>query len=252
MASIPEGLRLGGFSEGDDDIYSWSTRVNKGANQWLLDLQAEWQLPNKAQVIRLVIGFAHNYLFKEISELQGKGMDPETQHKYTVAREFHEAECIRAEREYRLGELRNRLMMIEKEHDPALANLLLNTAKGYAEIHGVPWPPPDMALTAYDDHARYIMERILSVSNQGDDRISLSHLLRNCTGKKREVLPAVERLRDHGYITIEEEVRSGPPTIWIEVVPLGRLDRIRKMAGEPTSAARNVAKSTEMGKDDPF
>jgi hypothetical protein len=229
--SIP--LPLNSFGEGDDDSYSWTTRLDKGGNQFLLDIMAEWQLHNKSQALKVAVMFMHTYL-SEVLEVAGES---ELSARMETILAFRSARMDAADRMRVIDELRERMQLIDATDHPGLKARLEQTAKQYAALHRLPWPPPDAALVTYDTEARYILERLIVTSNAlGKNRVSLRELLARCNWRRRVVVPILERLERHEYVEIEKEKRSGPPTLWITV---------------PTLDAR-VLQHLEEHADDPF
>jgi len=205
---------LKSFDEGDDDSYSWSTRICKGANQWLLDLMAEKQLPNKSQTLKLVVQFAWSW-WAEAANLSD---DEHISERFQARLEFDAAQRDANERQDVLTELNKRLALIHEIDHPPTRYRLIATAKHLAETHGMDWPPKSLPLIAYDEDAAYVRDRIMNLVSRSDDgRVSLRDLVMQSVGDTAKILPVIERLAEQGYIEVYKEHRSGPPTVWIAV-----------------------------------
>ena len=201
------------FDDGDDDSYSWSGRIPKGANQFLLDLMAEENLPNKSQTIKLVVQFAWTW-YVRAAELTGHEISGRLQARL----EFDAAQRDANERQDVLTELNKRLALIHEIDHPPTRYRLIATAKHLAETHGMDWPPKSLPLIAYDEDAAYVRDRIMNLVSRSDDgRVSLRDLVMQSVGDTAKILPVIERLAEQGYIEVYKEHRSGPPTVWIAV-----------------------------------
>lgn len=206
-------IPLNSFGEGDDDSYAWSTRVSKGANQFLLDLMAEWQLQNKSQTLAVAVQFLYTYLDKITEDT-----DTEFSEKFRARLEFIKSQQEADTWDQILADLANRMVRIEKTDHAGIRTQLEETAKRFAKAYGVPWPPPDLPLISYDSEARYILDRIIAVASKNKtNRISSRDLLQNCHWISADLMPVLERLAQYDHISLEREDRSGPPTVWITV-----------------------------------
>lgn len=199
------------FSEGDDANYPWSTRLPAGGHQWLLDVQSEWQIPNKSQTLRKVIAFAHTF-FKEITEKHGDALNP----RLKARTEYNKAQYEADERDRVLRELSScwRRAMAS-EHLPTRQKLL-KSGKELAMVHNINWPPPELTLIERDLAAKYILDRVLALIDRSEDRrVTFRDVIANSVGDKEKIKPVLEELMNEGYINMEMERRSGPPTVWI-------------------------------------
>lgn len=213
-------IPLNSFPEGDDDSYSWSTRLSKGGNQYLLDLMSEWQLGNKSQVLKMAVKFLYTYLPKIVEET-----DTKLSRRLMAYLNYAEADRLADERDSVLHNLAVRMEKIVTTDHPPLRIKLETTAKEYAAAHNISWPPPDMSLVSFDMEAKYILERILSVAGKRDTNvISCRLLLQSCHWKQEDVVPVLERLEKYEYIQLTREKRSGPLTLWITIptLPIGK------------------------------
>lgn len=204
------------FPEGDDNSYSWSTRIDKGANQFLLDIMSEEQYHSKSQTLKNIIHFAGTYWGKA-KAFAGEGITARLEAKLKFAEAKREAN----DRQELIQELNRRLVEINQSDHPPTRRKLISTGKALAKAYGLNWPPQELPLVAYDTDASYVLNRIMSLLEQAEvNRVSLRDLVMRSIGDKDKILPVVERLEQAGYITTRTERRSGPATIWIEIPSL--------------------------------
>lgn len=245
MDSIP--ILLSEFPEGDDDTYAWSTRLCKGANQFLLDIMAEWQLFNKSQTLKLAVSFMYTYL-QDILDSE----DSELNERMRVIFAFREAQRLAVERKAVIEELNSAMVLIKEAGHPAIKEQLEESAKAYAALHRLPWPPPEIPLIDYDAEARYILDRIMVASkNVGSERITNRDLLQTCHWPADDIKPVLSRLAENGYIDLEEETRSGPPTLWI-IIPTMPVAQFRNEQQVKQSQKPKPFDIDKVGKGDPF
>lgn len=207
---------LKSFADGDEDSYAWSTRVPKGANQWLLDLMAEEQFPNKSQTLKRCVEFAYTH-YAHAADLFGKKLSE----RFRARTEFDNADREAKARQEILADLNRRLALINTTDHAATRAKLIATARMLAAAHDMEWPPPELPLVAYDEDANYIRNRIIELIEQSDNgRVSMRDLVMRSLGDTAKVTPVVERLEEAGYITTHKEHRSGPATVWIAIPTL--------------------------------
>lgn len=204
------------FSDGDDNSYCWSTRLPKGGHQFLLDIQAEYQFPNKSKTLLFIVEYANGNLDVTAGQA-GEPVSAKLQAKLNFDRAGREA----MERREIIANLSQRLVEINAmDHLPTKLKLEA-TARDLAEKHQVSWPPPEMPLVEYDSEAKYVLDRVLSLLvRRQSSRLNLADLIANSVGDKDKILPVLERLEGNGYVMLVQERRSGPPTTWIEVPTL--------------------------------
>lgn len=201
------------FPQGDDDSYPATTRLPRRGHQFLADIQAEYQFPNRSQALRFIVQFAHDWLSK-IAEQEGELLSP----RMKARLDFNRAEREATERKRIIGDLHERQAEINQtDHTPTRSRLVV-TAERLATAYQIPWPPPDMALVEYDSEAKYILDRILVLlQKQRVSRINLRDLIANSIGDKAKIMPVLGRLEAKKYVVLTQEQRSGPPTTWIKI-----------------------------------
>lgn len=211
------------FEDGDDDSYSWSGRVCKGAHQFLLDLMAEENLPNKSQTIKLVVQFAWTWYVKA-AQLTDHTMSERLRARLEFDASRREAE----QRQDILIDLNRQQALINETDYPPMRAVLIFAGKQLAEAHNFRWPPPSMPLVSHDKDAWYVYNKILDLASESEsNKVSLRDLVRR-TWKRDRVMPVVEQLADEGYIEIVKECRSGPTTIWIVIPSLDVKKKVEK------------------------
>jgi len=204
------------FGEGDDNSYCWSTRIPKGADQFLHDIEAEYSQSNKSQTLKLIIQFAYSF-WNVVAEQQGETLSE----RFKARIDFRKAESDALERESIINDLNRRLAQIERTDHLPLRIKLAATGQKLAEQYGISWPPPETPLVIYDEEARYLHNRIITIAqNNGRSKISLRELNTGCKFRKEEIMPVLGRLKEAGYIDTKTEHVSGPPTVWIEIPSL--------------------------------
>lgn len=199
---------LKGFPEGDDNTYPWSTRLPKGGAQFLQDLQSEWGTPNKSATLRKVVLIVYNYLDK-IEEID-LGSNVRDRLYYLDARkEKQERDEIRAE-------LYKVLTEAEREDHPPLRAKLRHAAQRMAKRYNLPWPPPQVPLTEYDAEANYMLDRLMSLTQEHNtNEITLREVVRHTVFDAELARQVLARLEQHDCVTTRTESRSGLPTLVI-------------------------------------
>lgn len=194
-----------------------SGRVTEGEYQFFLDLMSEWEVEKKSSALRALIRFAAVWLPK-IAEMKE---EPLTERLETSA-ELMMAMAAATRRKNLEAELcRVYMMAMETVHEPTKRRLLA-AAQKHAEIHDLKWPPVGSDPLQTDPSMRYVYERVVTLLDQRNNgKLTLRDLVANSTGNKEDIAPILASLEKGGYLTMEEERRSGPPTIWIRVPTLG-------------------------------
>jgi hypothetical protein len=204
---------LQSFPEGDDDSYSWSTRLSKGADQFLQDLRSEWGLPSKSVTLRTVVQVVYTYIDK-LNDIDLSDRIKDTLYYLRVNQEKKERDAMRVK-------LYSMLVEAETEDFPPLRARLKLAAKKMAERYHLPWPLPEIPLTQRDPEANYLLDRIMAIMRvDGTNEITLRELIRRSkfdAGLAREVLA---RLEEAGCLATRTEARSGPPTLVITLPTL--------------------------------
>lgn len=215
MSNIPDFISsLTG--DGDGYNYAWVVRVDQAGNQFLYDLMGEWNTGSKSEMLRGCISFTAQYL-PTIASMNGK----EAGIKIAVRAELIAARAEMMKRKGAAIEVKQAYMEAMSESHEPTKNRLLEAAKKYAGVYGIEWPPKSIDLLHYDSDARYVHNRVLSILRQsGEPRVSLRELTMGSVGNAEHVLETLRKLEAAEHVILEEEKRSGPPTIWVSVPTL--------------------------------
>jgi hypothetical protein len=201
-----------GFPEGDEANYHWSTRLPKGGHQWLLDFMAEYNIPNKAIALRKIVEFTVRFFPQVVGEQGG-----EASAKMSATSLAMKATSMYRERQHIHTQIIDLLTKAaESEHPPTTA-ALTSAAKELADAYNFNWPPPDLPLVTTDRRAKRVLEKVKAMIVEQGSRISLNALNARTRMKAGELKEVLHRLEEHGYITLETEQISGPPTLWINI-----------------------------------
>lgn len=214
-ASLPSKFinTLTSFSSGDDNSYPWSTRLPRGGDQFLQDLQAEWNLPNKSVTLRTVVLILYNYIDKLDGIEIGERIEDRLEY-LRVRKEKQERDRMRAE-------LYEMLLSAEREDHPPLKARLRLAAQKMSKRYGLPWPPPEVPLVQRDAEANYLLDRIMKImQSQQINQVTLRELVRRTTFDAPEAREVIQRLEEAGCIETKEETRSGLPTLFVTIPTL--------------------------------
>jgi hypothetical protein len=208
---MPIPLQIDDFSESDDYNFVWTVRVNAGLNQLMYDYQSEYQYPNKSQSVRSMLEtlFTH---FEEILKLNNQELSGNIKTRL----DYMAAENEANERDRAIASLHRRLNKIARTtHEPTRIKLL-DTAKAYAEMYSLEWPPPSANLIDFDDDAKNVFDAISRAVNRSEEgKTTMRTIGRNTRFEHDELVQILHRLEENNYIKLNEEQRSGAPTIWI-------------------------------------
>lgn len=208
--NIPSGeflKTLTGFPEGDDNSYPWSTRLPRGGDQFLQDLQAEWGLPNKSVTLRNVVLILYTYIDKLNIDL---GKDLKDRLYWLRTKKEKE------ERDRMRGEIYKTLIDAKNEDYPPLKARLELAAQKMAKRFGLPWPPPEMSITEYDAEANYLLDRLMRIAQKHEtNEVTLRELVRHSVFDAETAREVLKKLEEHQCISTREEARSGLPTLVI-------------------------------------
>lgn len=218
MPNIPSGeflKTLIGFPEGDENSYPWSTRLPRGGDQFLHDLQAEWGLLNKSATLRTVVLILYTYMDKLNIDL---GEDLKDRLYWLRTKKEKE------ERDRMRGEIYKTLIDAKNEDYPPLKARLELAAQKMAKRFGLPWPPPEMSITEYDAEANYLLDRLMRIAQKhGTNEVTLRQLVRHSMFNAENAREALKKLEEHQCISTREEARSGLSTLVI-VLPAFSFD----------------------------
>lgn len=218
MPTIPssEFLRtLTNFPEGDDNSYPWSTRLPRGGDQFLQDLQAEWGLPNKSVTLRNVVLVLYTYIDKLNIDL-GEDLKDRL-YWLRTKKEKEERDRIRSEIYKTLIDAKN------EDYPPLKARLRLS-AKKMSKRFGLPWPPPEMSITEYDAEANYLLDRLMKIAQKHEtNEVTLRELVRHSVFDTETAREVLKKLEEHQCVSTREEARSGLPTLVI-ILPVFSFD----------------------------
>jgi predicted transcriptional regulator len=202
---------LSKFPSGDDNSYPWSTRLPKGADQFLQDLKAEWNIPNKSGTLRLLVQIVYSYIDK-LEDIDIGNKVEDTLYYLRANREKEERDEMRAE-------LYKMVLAAEAEDYMPLRARLKTAARKMADRYNLPWPLPEIPLTQRDSEANYLLDRIMSIMQaDGVNEITLRELVRRSKFDADLARDVITRLEEAGCLATRQESRSGPPTLVI-VVP---------------------------------
>lgn len=215
--SIPFYIVMEGFSEGDKFTRTQISRITQGMNQQITDLSANWQITSRSKMGRTLLA-----LGLRTAAQMTRDAGEEVSQKLEAWIALCEARGEATQRKHILGEIQKQMTSAVECEDPILRERLEKTAQGLAKAYDIPWPPPSMPLTSYDSEAKYVYDRVSSLLQQSKKaQITFGELNRQSSGLKSDLLPALRRLAEAGYITLTDESRSGPKTIWIGPVTPG-------------------------------
>lgn len=191
-------------------------RVTEGEFQFFLDLQSEWGIPKQGPVLRAILRFVSKYLPK-IALTEGEAFAERMEARSELRAAMQEA----ARREgLRNDSCQAYAKAVCVTHEPTRKRLL-EAGENHARLHDLEWPPSSVSPIQADPSAQYIYNRVITLIAQCDEpRVSLRDVVANSTGDKAGIMPLLARLEQHGYVAMEEERRSGPPTIWVSIPSL--------------------------------
>lgn len=191
-------------------------RVTEGEYQFFLDLMSDWETENKSTALRAIIRLLAHWL-PRIAEIQD---EPLTKQLKASARLVVAMANAARRKTLEAESQRAYITAMSVDHEPTRRDLLA-AAQQHAEAYDLKWPPVGSDPLQADPDMRYVYERVVTLmADREGQRLSLRDLVANSTGNKDNILPTLASLEKGGYLTMEEERRSGPPTIWIRVPSL--------------------------------
>ena len=216
---IPHYIVPSEYSDGDRFTRTQISRITQGMDQQITDLAANWQVTSRSELGRTLLA-----LGLEMAAQKAKEAGVQVSQRLEAWLALREASREAEQRKQILDEIQKQMTRAVECEDPVLREKLEKTAQGLAEAYGICWPPLDMPLISYDSKARYVYDRISALLRQSEKtRITFNELNRQSSGLKDDLLPALERLAEAGYITLTDEPRSGPKTVWIGPATPGKL-----------------------------
>jgi len=182
-------------------------------DQQITDLAANWQVTSRSELGRTLLA-----LGLEMAAQKAKEAGVQVSQRLEAWLALREASREAEQRKQILDEIQKQMTRAVECEDPVLRERLEKTAQGLAEAYGICWPPPDMSPIFYDNKAKYVYDRISALLQQGEKtQISFGELNRQSAGHKDDLLPVLQRLAKAGYVTLTDESRSGPKTVWISL-----------------------------------
>jgi hypothetical protein len=214
---IPDFLRtLDEFPEGDDNSYPWSTRLPKGADQFLRDLQSDWSLPNKSETLRKVVQILYN-LADRLDSIEIGDQTKDTLYYLRANQEKKKRDAMRIE-------LYNMMIAAETEDRAPLRAKRRVAASRMAKRYNLPWPLPEIPLTQRDSEANYLFDRIMAIMQaDGTNEITLRELVRRSKFDADLAREVLTKLEEAECLETRTELRSGPPTLVIVVPTLDEI-----------------------------
>ena len=189
---------------------AWTVLLSRSMSLIMREVQSEWQLRSKNQVLQALVAFALHQLSNAGEDL----VDPEGRAfaRLRAAQALAEAKAQRAI----LIRLNDLLVTAAETTDAAVEKALRGSAKDLAEAYELPWPPPEPTVLDRTPGARAVLGRLSGIFGEGEQaKISLRDLSRSVNRGKDDLIPILETLAEAGYIQLEKESRSGPETVWI-------------------------------------
>jgi len=202
-----------GLGKGDSNSYRLDSRVSKAHWQYVYDMKSEWET-SQSEVVRKMIEFFAKY-YPQVAKAEGHHADESIVAKCQLIEAMGKA-IRRHEAEETVRQAYIEAMRVSDS--PEIKEGLLEAGERYAKSQNIEWPPKEIPLTSYDHSARYYLERVMqTIRKSGENRVTLRDVTVNSSGSADDVLRALTILKEHGYVELEEEQRSGPMTVWVSI-----------------------------------